>query len=148
MSDYRTALLTFAFYLSSNGFQWVSSHKNHLIHDQMKAKQCLLDLSFLGLQCEHQHQLCGSVFPVAGSYYSYLIYLSQLLWLEPFFFQGCAVPALRTAEGYLEQRKVTWKQDLDLRWNFKVMKGARNRGVTQQWTRHPKTTSKSTRQWN
>lgn len=43
------------------------SPKTDPIHNQMKVKQHLQDLDRLGLQYEYQHQLCGFVFPAAGS---------------------------------------------------------------------------------
>lgn len=74
-----------------------SSPKTDPINDQVKVKQYLQDLSWLGLQYEHRYKLCGFVFPAAGSSHSYLIYQIQLLWMESFFSRDTPL-TLRTAQ--------------------------------------------------
>lgn len=97
MNDYRIAILTFAFYISTNGFELVFSPKTYPIHNQRKVKQYFQDLSWLGFQYEHQHQLGGFVFLAAGSSQSCLIYQKQLLQMESFFSRD-GPPTLRTAQ--------------------------------------------------
>lgn len=96
-----------------------SSPKTDPINDQVKVKQYLQDLSWLGLQYEHRYKLCGFVFPAAGSSHSYLIYHIQLLWMESFFSRDTPL-TLRTAQlkdcvgrGRGDIYHATQKEDLD-----------------------------------